>query len=1430
MNLFSPFNECTDFYQSIRRRMDDGIGRIYDFFKYFFFDANNTKLNEEEFESKIANVLKKFKLIVFKISNENIHAKNYNQISFQKKVFVICTETQCFIINNIEEKSITKIINQIKNTYINLGNISTIEKEKDILNIKEEVNAAKIYFLSNKKINDNFVENTFDPIITFLIRRFFYPKYFFKERSFFSYSNQNKEQNHEDIKKYYSKDIIKLRKLDFNSKSIIYLAMDVKEFYVFVLKQYYDQDDLEKDINYTKKQISHDCILKCFGVFVEKDVNVGVIYQFMCNGSLDKYIKRNPNIFFSLTTLLRIWKGIKFIHSKCILHRDLKPTNILLDNNFLCYISDFDTIKILDNENEKALTKDFASELYASPELQENSKFEVSYPADIYSFGQIIYFIFEKSDMMANHSIEFLKKCKILKMTNTPPEIQNLCKGCIHYNPNERLTNDMINKIFSKKIKILEYIGEYFVKKSNIFPKSDLITLLYEYMTFIITNCDLNDIQFNINVAKFGQTLSQQILNDNYSNFYYELANMYEKNDIFQQNYINAKELYKLSIQNNNINSYCRLGILYYNGLGVEKPDFIKARMYFERSLTPEAKYYLGLINLKGQGVAQNRSSAEQFFTESGKEGYSQGWVQLGDIYYNEHNIQQCIKYYENAVQQNDSYGYKKLGDLYFSEKNYQKAKEYYEQIKNEDDSAILQKLGYIHLYTDNNVSEAKKCFEKAENNNNNILALLGLGEIYYEEKYGQQDYNKAKHYYELAAQKHYNSFALCKLGNIYSKGKLGKINYEKSIKYYKKAAKLGYENGYYSLATIYYQKNDNQVNIDKIIKYLEKTLEINANHIDSLNLLGYIYLNERISSENHEKAKRYFSKSLSNDPTNQDKYALCNYGDYYYYAQYESKDIPKATQYYIQSSEKGYSDGTLKLGIIQKNHFHKYSLAKTYFEKAAQENNIDSYYYLGKTYYKGYGTSIDYPKSIHYYEIASFFSHPKAQYCLGIMYYYGIGTKKSYKDAFYLFNLAEKTNLNAAYYLGHMFENGKGVERNISKAIMYYEKCAKKEETRFVLTIGDGFKRIKIHNKYYYQSKINLCLIYLTEKDKINIELAEKYLREANFSQHPFAHYLYGIYYQYYLHQSENAIEKLNMLTKIENKFYLAEFVLANLSEQDSDKFNKYRESMKYENNIMRYKKQLMDDERLEISQLYINCYEYLQLIKYNLYENKIGNENNEFCLTIIFRLIFKLLFYDNIQSYEFAFSKQFKLKEFILNYPLFSNLNSPTNPWKQIKTKDKSDIKYLIIRDQNESNCINEDYDIFWLKKNYSRCNDEIDTYIWSNEMLENIFNSMNNDKFNSLTIQEEDANNLICIFFSSKGNNIDQIIRLPKKILDDVSKCIDYLEISEIVTEMEKQIYSNNYEILLGRINIQIQTDKAEIPEINDLFYEGIGFKLD
>ena len=44
------------------------------------------------------------------------------------------------------------------------------------------------------------------------------------------------------------------------------------------------------------------------------------------------------------------------------------------------------------------------------------------------------------------------------------------------------------------------------------------------------------------------------------------------------------------------------------------------------------------------------------------------------------------------------------------------------------------------------------------------------------------------------------------------------------------------------------------------------------------------------------------------------------------------------------------------------------------------------------------------------------------------------------------------------------------------------------------------------------------------------------------------------------------------------------------------------------------------------------------------------------------------------------------------------------------------------------------------------------------------------------------------------------------------------------------MEKQIYSNNYEILLGRINIQIQSDKAEIPEINNLFYEGIGFKLD
>lgn len=89
-----------------------------------------------------------------------------------------------------------------------------------------------------------------------------------------------------------------------------------------------------------------------------------IIYEYMCNGELTKYISKTDSIF-SILAMIRLFEGLEFLYSNRLVHRDLKPSNILLDHNYLPYIYDFETIR--KPETEGTMTYDFGSELYSSP-------------------------------------------------------------------------------------------------------------------------------------------------------------------------------------------------------------------------------------------------------------------------------------------------------------------------------------------------------------------------------------------------------------------------------------------------------------------------------------------------------------------------------------------------------------------------------------------------------------------------------------------------------------------------------------------------------------------------------------------------------------------------------------------------------------------------------------------------------------------------------------------------------------------------------------------------------------------------------------------------------------------------------------------------------------------------------------------------------
>ncbi|XP_028086223.1 rust resistance kinase Lr10-like [Camellia sinensis] len=104
-------------------------------------------------------------------------------------------------------------------------------------------------------------------------------------------------------------------------------------------------------------RIHHVNVVQLIG-FCAKGSKCALVYDFMPNGSLEKYIFSQGNISLSCKQMyeisLGVARGIEYLHRGCdmqILHFDIKPHNILLDGNFTPKVSDFGLVKLYPTDN-----------------------------------------------------------------------------------------------------------------------------------------------------------------------------------------------------------------------------------------------------------------------------------------------------------------------------------------------------------------------------------------------------------------------------------------------------------------------------------------------------------------------------------------------------------------------------------------------------------------------------------------------------------------------------------------------------------------------------------------------------------------------------------------------------------------------------------------------------------------------------------------------------------------------------------------------------------------------------------------------------------------------------------------------------------------------------------------------------------------------
>ncbi|KAM0968877.1 hypothetical protein TB1_016435 [Malus domestica] len=122
-----------------------------------------------------------------------------------------------------------------------------------------------------------------------------------------------------------------------------------------------------------------------------------LVYDYMANGSLDKWIFKKNNGKFLLdwetrfNIALGTAKGLAYLHEDCdvkIVHCDIKPENVLLDTNYLAKVSDFGLAKLMTREQSHVFTTLRGTRGYLAPEWITN--YAISEKSDVYSYGMLL--------------------------------------------------------------------------------------------------------------------------------------------------------------------------------------------------------------------------------------------------------------------------------------------------------------------------------------------------------------------------------------------------------------------------------------------------------------------------------------------------------------------------------------------------------------------------------------------------------------------------------------------------------------------------------------------------------------------------------------------------------------------------------------------------------------------------------------------------------------------------------------------------------------------------------------------------------------------------------------------------------------------------------------------------------------------------------
>src|SRR5204863_7767205 len=183
----------------------------------------------------------------------------------------------------------------------------------------------------------------------------------------------------------------------------------------------------------------------------ERDGSCYFSMKFVEGGQLDQVVTSEPiSIRRAVELIAKVARTVHYAHEHGILHRDIKPGNILFDKNGEPHLTDFGLARLLDTQSSVTRTIDvLGTPSYMAPEQAAGETTKLSKGTDVYGLGAVLYQLLTGQPPFAGgttyETIRLLQDTEPRQPRQLNPKVDRdlstICLKCLEKDPKRRFSS-----------------------------------------------------------------------------------------------------------------------------------------------------------------------------------------------------------------------------------------------------------------------------------------------------------------------------------------------------------------------------------------------------------------------------------------------------------------------------------------------------------------------------------------------------------------------------------------------------------------------------------------------------------------------------------------------------------------------------------------------------------------------------------------------------------------------------------------------------------------------------------------------------------------------------------------------------------------------------------------------------------------------------